>query len=133
MLGGETSGHIIWLGGNSTGDGIIATLQIIVAMQRTGQSLHELKADISKVPQVLISLPVKAPTWIAQHEVVQKSITRISALLETRGRVLVRPSGTEPKIRIMIEGENLDEITQLANELAEVIKSTDDIYVKASA
>ncbi|MGL4741454.1 MAG: phosphoglucosamine mutase [Sarcina sp.] len=125
MLGGEQSGHIILLGHNSTGDGLATSLQIANIVKQTGTSLSELAKVMKVLPQVLIN--AKVPNNMKNiHEVdeeIKSEIAKIEALLEGKGRVLIRPSGTEPLVRVMLEGENQSEIDKLATELAALIEA----------
>lgn len=125
ILGGESSGHVICLDRTTTGDGIISALQVLAEMWRTGKSLFELKQGMRKYPQVLRNVRIKTkpprleavgPLWEAKQEVERR--------LNGSGRVLLRPSGTEPVIRVMIEGQDAVLIDQLAQELAEVVTRT---------
>jgi len=120
-LGGEQSGHIIFLDHNTTGDGAVTALQALSVMSRTGKSLSELTSDIQIYPQVLINVRVPKIKDIKDFPDIVSSIRHAGKKLE-RGRVLVRPSGTEPKIRVMVEGDNMDEITTVAKDIADVIK-----------
>jgi phosphoglucosamine mutase len=122
-LGGEASGHIIWLGSTTTGDGVVAALQVLAIMQETRQTLPELLADLSLFPQVIKNVvttgPLSESLWARIFEQVKVVETRLA----DRGRVLVRPSGTEPLIRIMVEGENQADINTFANELSDFIEN----------
>lgn len=121
-LGGEQSGHIIFLDYNTTGDGLITALQVLALMIKTGRPLSELAACMEVVPQVLINVPVKNRKEPTQVPAVQREIERIEKKLDGSGRVLVRSSGTEPLVRVMIEGPRKDEIQELAEELAQLIQ-----------
>lgn len=121
ILGGEASGHIVHLGITTTGDGIVSALQVLRAMCDSGDSLHVLKQGVQKYPQVLINVPTKAPI-VAEKDAVRHAVQAAEKHLNTSGRVLVRPSGTEPYIRVMVEGEDAAIVNQIANELAAVIK-----------
>lgn len=121
-LGGEQSGHIIFLDYNTTGDGLITALQVLALMIKTGQPLSELAACMEVVPQVLINVPVKNRKEPSQIPAVQREIERIEKKLDGSGRILVRSSGTEPLVRVMIEGPRKDEIQELAEELAQLIQ-----------
>jgi phosphoglucosamine mutase len=120
-LGGEQSGHIIFLDYNTTGDGPITALQILSTMCRREKSLSELASYIPIYPQVLVNVPVKKIKNIDDIPKIKTAIKKADKKLEN-GRILVRPSGTEPKIRVMVEGDNMDGITELAEEIAEVIR-----------
>jgi len=121
-LGGEQSGHIIFMDYNTTGDGAITALQVLAVMCKTGKPLSQLASGIPIYPQVLLNVPVPKPGKIEKFPAVMSAIKKAEKELN-KGRILVRPSGTEPKIRIMIEGNNMHKITALAEKLAEVIKS----------
>jgi len=121
-LGGEQSGHIVFLDCNTTGDGPITALQILSVMCRREKRLSELASYIPIYPQVLVNVPVRKTKNIEDFPAVMTTIKKVEKKL-TGGRVLVRPSGTEPKIRVMVEGDNMDDITAAAEEIAGVIKS----------
>jgi phosphoglucosamine mutase len=121
-LGGEPSGHIIDLNVASTADGIIGALQVVYAMSASGKSLNELKNAMQRMPQYLINVPVHGDTNFLENPTIKKSIQQIETKLNTNGRILVRPSGTEPLIRIMLEGEDIAMLETLGNELADEIK-----------
>jgi phosphoglucosamine mutase len=125
ILGGENSGHIICLDRTTTGDGIIAALQIMAEMQRTGKKLHELKSAMHKYPQVLIN--VKTTKKISLDDTnIQKAVAAAEQKLGDKGRVLLRASGTEPLIRVMVEGEQGDLVQNSAEEIAEAVKNAID-------
>ncbi|MGH8581508.1 MAG: phosphoglucosamine mutase [Gammaproteobacteria bacterium] len=123
-LGGESSGHIICLDLTTTGDGIISALQVLEAMVNNGQSLNSLKAGITKYPQRLINVELPRLCGICDHENVKRAVQEAEAQLRDRGRVLVRPSGTEPLVRVMVEGPDLAEVERLAAWLANVVRET---------
>ena len=125
MLGGENSGHIICLDKTTTGDGIIAALQVIAEIQYTGQTLHELKSGMQKYPQVLINLKT-AHKIDLNHEGIQRAVRAVELGLGNEGRVLLRASGTEPLIRIMVEGCDQENVDKYANELADNVKQAID-------
>ena len=106
ILGGENSGHIICLDRTSTGDGIISALQVVTAMLQSGKSLHDLKAGMTKYPQILINVSVTGEVDL-QRPPIQEAIRAIESQLGEQGRVLLRPSGTEPVVRVMVEGLSL--------------------------
>jgi phosphoglucosamine mutase len=122
-LGGESSGHIIWLEATTTGDGIISALQVLAMMKQTGLNLLELKNGMTKYPQVLLNVRLKNshPNFLQQPKI-QNALREVEAELSGNGRVLLRPSGTEPLVRIMVEGENKKQITLLAQQLAAVVE-----------
>ena len=123
LLGGEASGHIICADLTTTGDGIIAALQVVAAMARSGESLLALKSAMHKLPQTLINVTVPEGFVLEQSDPVQQESQRVQALLEGRGRLVLRPSGTEPLIRIMIEGADAAENQRLAEGIASVIRT----------
>jgi len=121
-LGGEQSGHIIFLDNNTTGDGLVSALQVLAIMKQTGKRLSELAACMKSYPQVLVNVKVKERKDLASIPEVAKRMVEIEKKLDGTGRLLVRYSGTEPKVRVMIEGENQNEIKALADDLAGIIK-----------
>ena len=102
-LGGESSGHLICLDRTSTGDGIVAALQVLCAVSRTGMSLHELKSGMSKFPQCMENVRVCGKVDINGSDAIQQAVREVEDELGSRGRVLLRPSGTEPLVRVMVE------------------------------
>jgi phosphoglucosamine mutase len=120
ILGGENSGHIICLDKTTTGDGIIAALQVMAEMQHSGKNLHELKSGMTKYPQVLLNIKTKTKPDLGS-EAIQKAVKDVENKLGSTGRVLLRASGTEPLIRVMVEGENEDKVTAYANQLADQV------------
>lgn len=124
MLGGEQSGHIIFLEYNTTGDGLLTALQLVLAMKKKSMPLSEL-ANIMKVyPQILVNAKVEnSQKYNYQNdEVIKSEIAILEKQFDGNGRVLIRPSGTEPLVRVMIEGEFYEEIEIAAKELAEKIE-----------
>ncbi len=121
-LGGEQSGHIVFMDHNTTGDGAISALQVLAVMCKTGKPLSKLASGIPIYPQVLLNVPVPKPKSIEKFPAVMSAIKKAEHQLKG-GRILVRPSGTEPKIRIMVEGSSMHKITAIAEGIAEVIKS----------
>jgi phosphoglucosamine mutase len=117
-LGGEQSGHVVFLDQSTTGDGIVAALKVLEAMRRTGKPLSELKKQIKLFPQVRNDVRVSRKEPLDQHESIQKAIRAAEESLKNKGRVFVRYSGTEPLARVMVEGENLDTITKLSQDIA---------------
>ncbi len=122
-LGGEQSGHIIFLDHNTTGDGLISALQVLAVMKQTGKSLSELATCMKNYPQILINVKVRDRRDLASIPEVAGQMAEIEKKLDGTGRLLVRYSGTEPKVRVMIEGEDHDEIRALAEGLAAIIKT----------
>lgn len=123
-IGGEQSGHIIFLDYATTGDGELSGAMILSIMKRTGKKLSELAKVMERLPQVLINVKVSAEGKLSFNtdEGVKAEIKRISDILGDRGRILVRASGTEPLVRVMLEGESLEEIQNLAEEAAQVVR-----------
>jgi phosphoglucosamine mutase len=122
-LGGESSGHIICLDVSTTGDGIVSALQVVAAMRTRGRSLHELRADVRKFPQVMVNVSVARRSDPLSNERVAAAVAGADGLLSGRGRVLLRASGTEPLIRVMVEGEDGVLVERLAGELADVVRA----------
>lgn len=120
-LGGESSGHIMCLDRTTTGDGIVAALQVLAEIFKTGRSLHELKKGMTKYPQCMINVPVVAGFDVAKSAVIQKAYRYVLNELRDEGRVLLRPSGTEPVIRVMVEGSDSGQVQLLAKQLAEEV------------
>ena len=121
-LGGEQSGHIIFLDHNTTGDGLISALQILAIMKQTDKPLSQLAACMRTYPQTLVNVKVRERRDLESIPEIAARMAEISKKLEGTGRLLVRYSGTEPKVRVMIEGEDEKEIKQLAEELAGIIR-----------
>ena len=122
-IGGEQSGHIIFLNHTTTGDGILSSLQLLQAILLTGKKPSELSDEIEIFPQVLKNAKVKNEnkTKFMKDPDIRAAIDRTEEEIEGQGRVLIRPSGTEPLVRVMLEGQNVDHITVLAEELAKLI------------
>jgi phosphoglucosamine mutase len=121
ILGGEPSGHIVRLDLTTTGDGIISALQVLSAMCTTECTLAELRLGMIKYPQVLINVTTINAESVVNSPAVQKSVIAIEKKLGTRGRVLLRSSGTESAVRVMVEGEQKNLVARLAKELANVV------------
>ncbi|QQS54516.1 MAG: phosphoglucosamine mutase [Candidatus Competibacteraceae bacterium] len=121
ILGGESSGHIICLDRTTTGDGIISALQVLSAMLRSGKSLHDLKAGMSKCPQTLINVSVAGRVDL-QRAPIQEAVQAVENQLGDNGRVLLRSSGTEPVVRVMVEGMDAGTVERHARELASVVR-----------
>jgi phosphoglucosamine mutase len=122
ILGGEESGHVIFLNHHTTGDGIIAALQLLWAMRRCGQPLSELAKIMTLSPQKIINVSVKSKPPLGEIAQLQKAIKKAEAELKDKGRVLIRYSGTQSMCRVMVEGPT-DQITdRLARTLADVVK-----------
>lgn len=123
LLGGENSGHIIWRDAQTTGDGIVSALQVVAIMQEEQKSLRDLLVDMTKCPQVMINVKLDQKLTAEQKAVLVDLSEQETQKLGDQGRVLIRPSGTEPLIRVMVEGHDRDMIQQLAEELSKQIKS----------
>ena len=123
-LGGEQSGHLIFLDYHTTGDGVISAIQILKLMKRSGRPLSELVQCMQAVPQVLLGVEVKRKLDLNSVPELQRAIRSCEEQLNATGRVLVRYSGTEPLVRVMVEGQDSSAIHQMAEELAGVIRSS---------
>ncbi len=121
-LGGESSGHIICRDCTTTGDGIVSALQVLSAVASTGRSLAELKAGMRKYPQTMINVPLARPFDVAASVSIQEAVQAAESTFAGRGRVLLRPSGTEPLVRVMAEGEDTVLVERVAAELAEAVR-----------
>jgi len=124
VLGGEPSGHIISLQCNTTGDGPITALHILCAMRKENVPLSELVNEIRFYPQTLVNVPVGKKADMKSYPEIVKVIEEAERRLMGRGRVLVRPSGTEHKIRVMVEADDEKLVERLANRIAGIIKKT---------
>lgn len=122
-FGGEQSGHFIFLDHNTTGDGLISALQILSLMKRTGKPLSELAKAMTAVPQILLNVKVKHKPDLNQIPDIQQAIKSAEVTLNGSGRVLVRYSGTESLLRIMVEGERDSTIREVADHLAEIVRA----------
>ncbi|MDA9909129.1 phosphoglucosamine mutase [Gammaproteobacteria bacterium] len=123
LFGGESSGHIICLDSTSTGDGIVSALQVLSAMQVFDQSLHDVKAGMSKFPQTMINVELSTKDGLMENKAIQAAVKKGETELGKAGRVLLRPSGTEPVVRVMVEGEDTDQVSRLATDISEVVKA----------
>jgi phosphoglucosamine mutase len=121
-LGGENSGHIVCLDKHTTGDGIISALQVLTALRTGGETLAQACAELRLFPQILVNVPMRRGFDFRQHQGVSSLLAETEATLKGRGRVLLRPSGTEPVLRVMVEGEAEDEVSGLAHRLAGAIE-----------
>jgi phosphoglucosamine mutase len=124
-FGGEQSGHLVFLDHITTGDGILAGLQLLAIMKKRKKPLSELAGLMESLPQVLKNVRMSKKIAVDTIPTFSETVTRMEKKLGQGGRILVRPSGTEPVIRVMIEGENQEEITTMAEELCEVIRRAD--------
>ena len=122
MLGGETSGHLLCLDRTTTGDGLVSALQVLAVMKRTGRSLAELAAGMPQFPQVMVNVRVRERIDPRQSPAIQEHVGRVEQALGATGRVVLRASGTEPLIRVMVEGQDDQLVSRYANELAETVR-----------
>ncbi len=123
-LGGESSGHIISLNQTTTGDGIIAALQVLESMVNSGQSLAELRQGMQKYPQCMVNVPIASRINPGDFPQISQAVEAAEQELAERGRVLLRPSGTEPLIRVMVEGQDADQVESLAHRIADAVAET---------
>ena len=121
-LGGEQSGHIVFLDHNTTGDGPLTAVQVLNLMKTRGVPLSKLASEIKLYPQILMNVDVEHKHDIKTVPQIQEAINTAEKLLSGKGRILVRPSGTEPKVRVMLEGEELKLITKLGRDISRVIR-----------
>ena len=123
-LGGEASGHLLSLDRTSTGDGIVSALLILEIMVRSGKDLSELRQGMRKLPQTMINVPVSATgqQQLSASEKINAVVSEIEAELDGQGRVILRPSGTEPLIRVTLEGTDQNQVERLAQQLADTVR-----------
>jgi len=121
-LGGESSGHIICLDRTTTGDGIVAALQVLYAVHKSGLTLNELKSGMTKFPQHMENVRVAGKVNLDSSDLIKQAVRNAEQELGDRGRVLLRPSGTEPLVRVMVEGEDGEQVARLTSELASTVK-----------
>jgi len=124
VLGGEASGHIINLNYSDSGDGIISALQILKAMQETGESLNRLKSNMKKYPQKLHNIKLQQQVNLSEYPEIDKTIKEVESQLGKTGRVLLRSSGTEPLLRIMVEGETDSQVDLFIHTLTECVENS---------
>ncbi len=122
-LGGENSGHIVCSNVTTTGDGIIAALQVLLAINTLGVPLHKAKKGMQKLPQTMINVHMAKRIDVNADATIQSAVAQIESRLAGTGRVLLRPSGTEPVVRVMVEGQNKNQVKELAQELASVVET----------
>lgn len=123
QLGGENSGHILTLDKHSSGDGIIAALQVLHALKQSGKTLAESRQEIPLYPQVLINVKTAKKINLDTHADIQAALVSAETKLAGSGRVLLRASGTEPKIRVMVEGEDATLVQELAEKIAQAVSA----------
>jgi phosphoglucosamine mutase len=122
-LGGESSGHIICLDASTTGDGIVSALKVLAAMRAQGASLKALRAAVRKFPQTMINVRLERRVDPLADGSIRSAVERTERAMQGRGRVLLRASGTEPVIRVMVEGEDAAQVERHARELAELVRA----------
>jgi len=122
-LGGEQSGHLVFLDAATTGDGVLTGLALLSRMRQTGASLAELASVLTRLPQVLINVPVTDRLAVAASEAVADAVNAVAAELGDSGRVLLRPSGTEQLVRVMVEAPTQQQADEVAHRLAKVVAS----------
>ena len=124
-LGGETSGHLLALDRTSTGDGIVSALIVLELMATSGKSLQELRQGMAKFPQVMINVPVSplGQKKLNESQCIRQAVAEVEAELNGKGRVILRPSGTEPLVRVTLEGADQTQVDSLAEQLADTVRS----------
>ena len=126
ILGGETSGHVLCLDKATTGDGLVTALQVLAVMQRTGESLKDLVKDMPVYPQRIVNVEAANSVDVDKEPAIQDAVGEAESMLGQRGRVVLRASGTEPVIRVMVEGEDEEIVATVARRLAESVRSSVD-------
>jgi phosphoglucosamine mutase len=121
-VGGENSGHLVCKHVTTTGDGIVAALQVLCALQATDQTLSQAKSGMRKYPQVMINVKLAKKVDVLALPAVQEAVRNSEAELASTGRVLLRPSGTEPVVRVMVEGEDVTLVKQVCKTLASEVE-----------
>lgn len=121
LLGGENSGHLVCFQHTTTGDAIIAALQVLMALKRRGQTLVEARAALKKCPQVLVNVRLSGNADPLEHPSVKEACAKVTERMAGRGRVLLRKSGTEPLVRVMVEGDDESLVRGYADELAKIV------------
>ncbi len=122
VIGGETSGHMIVLDRTTTGDGLVSALQVLAVMKQTGKKLSELASGMPKYPQTMINVRTDTELDPGESPAIQEAVVAAEGELQDTGRVVLRASGTEPVIRVMVEGEDEDQVNTLARKLADVVE-----------
>ena len=121
MLGGEASGHLLCLDRTTTGDAIIAALQVLLALRRRQESLAQARQALRKCPQVLLNVRFAGGDNPIEHPAVKAACERVTLAMAGRGRVLLRKSGTEPLVRVMVEGDDETQVREHAESLAKLV------------
>jgi phosphoglucosamine mutase len=129
MLGGETSGHILCLDRATTGDGIVAALAVLEALALSGQDLAMARSGLHKLPQVMLNVRALGAREALAGTAVQQALAEVENILSGRGRVVLRASGTEPLVRVTVEAADAVEVQQLAEQLADIVKSSAQTYL----
>jgi phosphoglucosamine mutase len=122
QLGGENSGHIVFLDKHTTGDGIVSALLVLDALAEANVTLEQATADLVMYPQILINVAIKQRFDFASHDGVQQALREAEQALDGSGRVLLRASGTEPLIRVMVEGRGEAAVRRCAETIAEAVR-----------
>ena len=122
LIGGESSGHLVCLDCTSTGDGTVSALQVLAALSRRDQSLADALADVALLPQTMINVRGSSRDGFMDKAEVKAAMAGVEDKLGGNGRILLRPSGTEPLVRVMIEGKDADQVASLCRELADVVE-----------
>lgn len=122
ILGGEQSGHVIFAEHSTTGDGVLTALQVIASLKRSGKSMSELAAVMTRYPQLLVNVRVASKEGWEENEAITKAIQQGEKELSEQGRILVRPSGTEQLIRVMAEGPDMDKLERIVHQIANTVK-----------
>jgi len=122
VLGGEGSGHMICLDKTTSGDGIISAIQVLEVLAKSDSNLNQLKNEMVKYPQVLINIRTNKSIDLSSHQVLNKTILEVEKSLGDEGRVLIRASGTEPLIRVMVEAKDMKVTQQSAEKLADTLR-----------
>jgi phosphoglucosamine mutase len=121
-LGGEQSGHVIFLEHATTGDGLLTALQLLEALEESGESLSTLAGVMERIPQLLLNVKVKDKEALGESETISRALKEWEKRLEGKGRILLRPSGTEPVVRVMVEDEDHERAEEAARDLAALIE-----------
>jgi len=122
QLGGESSGHIICSDLTTTGDGVVAALQVLHAMRETSIPLNTLKKAMQKYPQIMVNVPIGTDFNLKKFPLIQKAIDEAEKELKDRGRILLRPSGTEPLVRVMVEAEDSELVNKIVRRVADIVE-----------
>jgi phosphoglucosamine mutase len=122
QLGGETSGHILCLDKTTTGDGLVTALQVLAVVKESGKALAELTGGMARLPQVLINVRTSVRVDLDGSAPVRQAVEQVERLLDGRGRVVLRASGTEPVVRVMVEGVDQGEVRRFAEQIARAVE-----------